>query len=298
MYSPERSPSAIITAALENKSFRGYYVFVEGGGDFRLWRNFLLKTLTKVTICNGCDKVIKATTLGNEKGIRCFGIIDRDFRNILGSEELPDNVFITDEHDIELMISRSASLEKVLNNYDSSQKIDDYELAHGSVRECVLALTDQIGYLKLLHKRIDLNIDLKKIDKDGNIELPSYERFLNQHCQIKSIRDMIQYLLQWSESHGKKANKTVDDVVDAYQTESVNTHDSWQLSNGHDFAYLLSYFVYKEIGCKKKTRQEIEGDLILSYEHEYFKQTAMCREMYNWIMANNNNETLFSFNLS
>lgn len=298
MYSPERTPAAIITAALENKSFRGYYVFVEGSGDFKLWRNFMQKPLTKVTICNGCEKVIEATTLGNEKGIRCFGIIDRDFRSILGSDELPNNVFITDEHDLELMISNSDSLGKVLNNYDSSQKIDDYELTNGPVRDRVLALTDQIGYLKLLHKRINLNIDLKKIDKDGNIELPSYEKFLNQHCQIISHRGMIQYLLQWSECHGKKANKTVDEVVDAYQSESAIIRDSWQLSNGHDFAYLLSYFVHKEIGCKKKTRQELENDLILSYEHEYFMHTAMYREMHDWIMANNNNETLFSFNVS
>ena len=191
MYSPKRKPSALVTAALENRKFQGFHVFVEGGSDFKLWRNFMQKRQTKVTICNGCDNVIEATVLGNEKGIRCFGIIDRDFRSILGSEELPDNVFITDDHDIELMISHCDSLGKVLNNYDSSQKIDDYEFAHGSVREHVLALTDQIGYLKLLHKRNDLNISLKKKDKDGDMELPNYERFLDQHCQIKSTTDMM-----------------------------------------------------------------------------------------------------------
>ena len=104
MYSPERTPAAIVTSALENKKFQGFHVFVEGGGDFKLWRCFLMKPQTKVTICNGCDKVIETTSLANEKGIRCFGIIDRDFRGILGSEELPDNIFLTDEHDIEMMI--------------------------------------------------------------------------------------------------------------------------------------------------------------------------------------------------
>ena len=295
MYSPKRKPSALVTAALENRKFQGFHVFVEGGSDFKLWRNFMQKRQTKVTICNGCDNVIEATVLGNEKGIRCFGIIDRDFRSILGSEELPDNVFITDDHDIELMISHCDSLGKVLNNYDSSQKIDDYEFAHGSVREHVLALTDQIGYLKLLHKRNDLNISLKKKDKDGDMELPNYERFLDQHCQIKSTTDMIAYLLQWSENHGKKANKSVEEIVEAYTTEVSTVQDSWQLSNGHDFAYLLSYFVHKEIGCKKKSRQEIESDLVLAYEHEYFKNTLMCREMFDWFMAHNNNETLFTF---
>jgi len=298
MYSPERTPSAIVTAALENKKFQGFHVFVEGGGDFKLWRNFMKKQPhTMVTICNGCDKVIEATTLANEKGIRCLGIIDRDFRSILGSEVLPDNIFLTDEHDIELMICHTESLEKVLNNYDSSQKIDDYEATHGAVREHVLSLTNQIGYLKLLNKRMDLNIILKKKDNDGNVELPAYEKFLNQHCQIKSLEDMITYLLQWSENHGKRTNKTVSEVIEAYQTEAAMKQDSWQLSNGHDFAYLLSLFVHKEIGCKKKAQREIESDLVLAYEHEYFKHTTMCRSMYDWIMANNNNETLFNFDL-
>ena len=254
-----------------------------------------MKPQTKVTICNGCDKVIETTSLANEKGIRCFGIIDRDFRGILGSEELPDNIFLTDEHDIEMMICHTGSLEKVLNNYDSSQKIDDYEVAHGAVRDHVLSLTNKIGYLKLLHKRTDLNINLKKKDDDGNIELPSYEKFLDKHCQIKSIKDMITYLLQWSENHGKRANKTVAEVIEAYENESATEQDSWQLSNGHDFAYLLTYFVHKVIGCKKKAQREIESELVLAYEHESFKQTTMCATMLEWILANNNNETLFNF---
>lgn len=295
MFSPVRTPSAMVTAALENKKFQGFHVFVEGGGDFKLWKNFMQKSQTKVTICNGCENVIEATILGNEKGIRCFGIIDRDFRSILDSEDLPANIFITDEHDIEMMICHTDCLGKVLNNYDSSQKIDDYEEANGQVRDKVFSLTNRIGYLKLLNKRIDLNIILKKRDKEGNIVLPSYEKFLDKHCQIKSNEEMISYLLQWSESNGKRANRPLEEVVQAYIEESATKQDSWQLSNGHDFAYLLAYFIHKEIGCKKKTQQEIESELVLAYEHDYFKRTNMYRSMNDWMETNNNNETLFCF---
>lgn len=297
MFPPRRSPSAFITAALENKQFLGFHVFVEGGGDFKLWRNFMQKNYTKVTICNGCENVIETTRLGNKKGIRCFGIIDRDFRSILGSEELPENIFMTDEHDIEMMICHTKSLQKVLNNYDSSQKIDDFEDNQSSVRDQVLSLTDKIGYLKLLNKRLSLNINLKKIDKDGNIVLPSYEKFLDQHCQIKSLEDMIKYLLQWSEQNGKRANKSLNEIIGAYKNEVATKQDSWQLSNGHDFAYLLAYFIHKNIRCKKKSQQDIESELILAYEHEFFKQTDMFKSMHDWIMINNYNETLFNFDV-
>jgi hypothetical protein len=84
-------------------------------------------------------------------------------------------------------------------------------------------------------------------------------------------------------------------VVEAYKVEASTKQDSWQLSNGHDFVYLLAYVVWKKIGCKKKTRQELESDLVLAYEHDYFKQTAMCSTMNDWFIANNNNNTLFSF---
>lgn len=295
MYFPERTPSAIVTAALENKKFHGYHVFVEGGGDFKLWRNFMQKLTTKVTICNGCDNVIAATMLGNEKGIRCFGIIDSDFRKILGAEELPNNIFVTDDHDIEMMICHTESLAKVLNNYDSSQKIDDYEASNGSVRDFVLALSNQIGYLKLLHKRKNLNIELKHKNDDNEIVLPSYEKFLSKQCQIKSVEEMIRYLLQWSESHGKRPNKTFEEVVEAYKIESATEQDTWQLSNGHDFVYLLAYVIWKKIGCKRKTRQELESDLVLAYEQEYFKNSSMYSVMNDWFLANNNNNTLFSF---
>lgn len=293
MYSPDRKPEAIIAAALENKNFKGYHVFVEGGGDFKLWRSYMLKSETKVTICNGCKNVIEATVLGNQNGMRCFGIIDRDFRGILGSEALPDNIFITDEHDIELMMCHSGSLAKVLNNYDSSQKIDDYEATHGQVRDFVLDLTDKIGYLKLLDKRVDLNLRLKCEKKDKEIVLPPYENFLNKECGIKSIDEMIRQLVDWSNSHGKKPNRSLADIVNAYNQEADLLQDSWQLSNGHDFAYMLAYIVWKKIGCKKKTRTQIEDELILAYEHEYFKKTAMFQRMRDWFVANN--IKLFSF---
>lgn len=158
-------------------------------------------------------------------------------------------------------------------------------------------MTDKIGYLKLQNKRIGLNITLKKIDKKGNIELPAYEKFLNQHCQIKSHKDMIEYLLQWSDSNGKRVNKSLEAVISAYQEEVRTKQDSWLLSNGHDFAYMLAYFIHKKVGCKKKSQQDIESYLVLAYEHEFFKHTNMFRSMYGWIMANNNNETLFSFDV-
>lgn len=297
MFSPDRTPSAMVTAALENKKFQGFHVFVEGGGDFKLWKNFLQKSQTKVTICNGCENVIEATILGNEKGIRCFGIIDRDFRSILGSEDLPANIFMTDEHDIEMMICHTDCLGKVLNNYDSSQKIDDYEETQGAVREKVLSLTDSIGYLKLLDKRENIGLKLKKKDKNGDIILPSYEKFLNKECQIQSHENMIEFLLKWSESNGKKANRTLVEVVQSYIEESATEQDSWQLSNGHDFAYLLAYFVHKKIGCKKKTQQDIESELVLAYEHDYFMRTHMFTSMNSWIKTNNNNKTLFCFDV-
>lgn len=293
MYSPDRKPDAIITAALENKKFKGCHVFVEGGGDFKLWRNYMLKSETRVTICNGCENVIKATVLGNQNGVLCFGIIDRDFRDILGSEDLPDNIFITDEHDIEMMMCHSDSLAKVLNNYDSSQKIDDYEANHGPVRDFVLTLTDKIGYLKLLDKRVNLNLRLKCENKDKEIALPPYENFLNKQCDIKSIDEMIRQLIDWSNSHGKKANRSLADIVNAYNQETAVSQDSWQLSNGHDFAYLLAFIVWKKIGCKKKSRNQIEDELILAYEHEFFKSTVMFQRMRDWFAANN--LMLFSF---
>lgn len=298
MYSPVRTPNAMITAALENKKFQGFHVFVEGGGDFKLWRNFMQKSKTRVTICNGCDKVIEATILGNKKGIRCLGIIDRDFRSILCSEDLPSNIFMTDDHDIEMMMCHTDCLGKVLNNYDSSQKIDAYEEAQEAVRDKVLFLTDQIGYLKLLNKRTNLNLILKRQDNDGSIVLPSYEKFLDKHCQYKSNEDMIRYLIQWSESHGNRANMSLEEILQAYIKESETEQDSWQLSNGHDFTYLLAYFVHKEIGCKKKTQQEIESELVLAYENDSFQHTNLFKEMHEWIMTNNNNDSLFSFDIN
>ena len=72
---------------------------------------------------------------------RKVGIIDADFNRILQITETINGLFITDDHDIEVMIIKTKALEHVLNVYCSASEIKDFEEKIGiTIREALLAL--------------------------------------------------------------------------------------------------------------------------------------------------------------
>ncbi len=70
--------------------------------------------------------------------------------------------------------------------------------------------------------------------KDGTIEIPKYESFLDKECRYKSDSDMIKYLFGWSSSFHKVPNKTIVEIGQMIDREKLFNYDTMQLSCGHD----------------------------------------------------------------
>ena len=157
------TPQRIANSIMLDTSFSGYYLIVEGPKDSKLYGKFFSQEIIHLKEAFGNEKVKEVFTILSERGFdRKFGIIDADFTRITGEEIEVDGLFITDDHDIEVMVIKTKALEHVLNVFCSKNKMQEYEKKHGmTIRDRIFQLGKEIGYLKYANKIHDLGLVFK-----------------------------------------------------------------------------------------------------------------------------------------
>ena len=284
MYVPNRVPSAHQVAAAQDKSFEGCYVYVESGCDCRFWKNHLNINIVKLRACNGYEKVIDSVSKGKDNNQICIGIIDRDFREYVSNyRSTPENVFISDQHDVEMMIIKAEGIDRILNDFDAADHVKEFvKKEKATVLEMVFRITNRIGLLKMIDRRDRLDFKLRKAGKDSEFDLPHYEKFLDREGHYTTDEKMIDYLIGWSRDNRKVPTRSRDEILSLFRAEDISKYDTYQLSCGHDVTYMIAYFIWKQISKEKTDKEEIEKLLRVSYTHENFKQTAICDSLTKW----------------
>lgn len=288
MFVPDRKPAAHQVAASQDKNFKGCHVYVESGCDSRFWKTFLNMGNVKLRACNGWPNVIASVNKGNSDNVVSIGIIDRDFRDYVGNYgDVPNNVFVSDEHDVEMMIIKAEGIERVINNYDAADHIQNYEAKEGtSVLDVVLGITNRIGILKLVDRREGLNLKLKKEGKGTEFELPNYEKFLDKDGHYTTNKKMIGYLMDWSRSNKSQPSKNLDEILSLYEAEDITNYDTYKLSCGHDVTYVIAYLIWKHISGERTNKDELEKLLRASYTIDSFRNTDIYAALNQWSMDN------------
>lgn len=289
MHVPGRTPGAHQVAASQDKHFKGCNVFVESGCDCRFWKNFLDVKMVKMRACGGWPHVLESVRKGTEANEVCIGIIDRDFRDFVENYgDVPENVFVSDEHDVEMMIVKAEGISRVVNNFDAEDHIEKFEEKEGkTVLEAVFDVTNKIGILKLIDRRDKMNFKLRKKGKKTEFDLPNYERFLDKDGQIVSDEKMIDYLISWSIDNKSTPTASRESIIERYRQMNPAGFDPFKLSSGHDVTYIISYLIWKHISGEKTDKEEIERLLRASYTSESFQKTQIYGDMAQWCVDNN-----------
>jgi len=151
------------------------------------------------------------------------------------------------------MIIKTKALEHVLNIYCSASKIKEFEKKIGiTIREALLKLGEEIGYLKLANKIYDLGLVFKPRNKSSSI-------------------------------------KSKSEIETKYKEISEKELDLMQLVNGHDLSNFLYILMKKILKSKNKMLNDfscVEDSLILAYDFSYFKETELFSQITNWSKAN------------
>ena len=278
---PERTANAI----MQDTRFGGYYLIVEGKKDVKLYGKFVNEEKIRIKPAFGHEKVKEIMEMLDERGFKKrVGIIDSDFRRILNISENIEGLFITDDHDIEVMIIKTKALENVLNIYCSKDKIVAFENKTGiSIRDALFALGKEIGYLKLANKIYDLGLVFKPEKVDGN-QLKYKSLACTENFNFLGTDILIETALNYSvnKSSNIKDKNTISEKLKEIRKEEL---DLMQLVNGHDLSNFLYVLMKNIIKSKNKMLNDfncIEDSLILAYEFSYFKETHLYKKIVKW----------------
>lgn len=274
---PDRIANSI---RLLRSDHEGVFLIVEGHSDKLIYERLVNKQEVRITIASGKNNAIKALSiLEKENFCRVFAVIDADFSRI--EQQIPDsnNLFLTDEHDLEMMLIKSAAFDKLLKERGSEEKIAAFSKG---IRETLLKLGQEIGKLRLLSLRNELDLKFEGL---------KFGKFIDK----KNLSIDIDKLIISIKNHSQKLSLDEQQIKQDLSVISDENHDPWQLCCGHDFISILAIALCKVLGtwnANDVKKEDWERELRLAYELSYFYQTQIYQLMVNW-QSNNHPYQIF-----
>lgn len=279
----------IANAIMQNTPFKGYYLVVEGLKDLKLYGKFINNQEIIIEVAFGKQNVKEIIGILTKRGFnQTIGIIDADFTRITEEEDVIDGLFITDDHDIEVMIVKTQALQHVLHVCCTKSKIKEFETKYEvSVRSQIFRLGKEIGYLKLANKIYDLGLVFKPKNPEG--KQIKYKNFISDKTlrylgDEKLISTVINYSIE--KSKNLKSKEIIDDRLSTIKKKEYPIN---QLVSGHDLTNALFILMKKVLSSRNKMLQctnSVEDSLVLAYEFNDFKTTDLFVEMKNWADKN------------
>lgn len=269
------------------------FILVEAKSD----EDFYQKVITKKAIYfygNGwenVEKTIKQVNKFKTKGV--IGIIDTDFKRI-EKGIIPENLFLTDFHDKEMMLLNSPAWQGVLSHFaDTSvdvksgqSKLQTVENQYKkSALEILLDLAKPIADIRLLNERYQYGL-IFRILKKKKYDYIKYDFIDKQNLNVD--KKQLQKAVENKSSKPNFFNNvTIQNQLKAMETEE---HDLRELCNGHDVINIFCLALEKAIGnhssSGKIQAERIEENLIVAYRFEDFQRTNLYQNLLNWEKVN------------
>ncbi|NCR38983.1 MAG: DUF4435 domain-containing protein [Microcystis aeruginosa W13-11] len=261
----------------------GVFLIVEGHSDKLIYERLVNKQEVRITIASGKNNAIKALSILEKEDNfrRVVAVIDADFSRI--EQQIPNsnNLFLTDEHDLEMMLIKSDAFDKLLKERGSEEKIAAFT---EDIRETLLKLGQEIGKLRLLSLRNKLDLKFEGLN---------FSKFIDKKNLNLSIS--IDKLIISIKNHSQKLSLDEQQIKQDLSVISDENHDPWQLCCGHDFISILAIALRKVLGsltANDVKTEVLERELRLAYELSYFYQTQIYQLMVNW-QSNHHPDQIF-----
>jgi Protein of unknown function (DUF4435) len=278
-----RKANAIANKIIMTRNYPGKatlaFLIVEGMTDKNLYQTYINTIVCQIIVADGKDNVREVLAILERESCRgVLAIVDADFDVLEGKTPQSPNIFMTDTHDLEMMLIQSPALEKVLAEFGSEDKIARFVTTHGKdVRSFLLESVQSIGYLRWLSARENLSLKFEGM---------GFEKFVEKDTLKINILKLIRLVQGRSVAPTAQKRSLDTDIHEKVKLLSNDSHDLWHVCCGHDITCILSFGLQKAIGSKRMEPDMVEICLRLAYEYTYFRQTKLYISVKQWEMAN------------
>jgi hypothetical protein len=262
-------------------NFEGSFLLVEGDLDKRVFQNFIepqscqIKSVTYPCNSNKEEVIKIIQILNDDKNFTgAIGIVDFDFGILQEVESVVENIFSTDFHDLECLIFNSLALEKVLTEFGSEEKIENFGK---DIRETVLEIGSSIGYLRWISLSDELNLKFEGLD---------FGDFINKNDLSFDLSSFITTVKNKSQKHHLDDNQIIEQIHNL----ASNNHAKHQICCGKDLVEIFTLGLQKVFGTKSRENPidsaRISQGLRLAYEFEFFVSTYLYQNVKIWESEN------------
>lgn len=266
---PNNSRDAIMLALKSPSGERTTWVIVEAEDDYTVYSKFMHPDTTTVKTSRDIDgkmgyshveKIVedikKEVSYAHIVGIR-----DADYTRYEDTEHIfPQNIFITDHRDLEMMMISSESVQHELRHWAAG-----YEQA----KELCLNVCRHFGYLhifnhvKQLYCTFHNNVEINKCWDDNSHSLkPDWK----EECTSKFLSSI-------------STDVTEDDLEDFIKNKNLEQEDFLDICRGHDYLSILSKTLIHTNIFSPKT---IMSHMSTSYSYDDFIQTRLYADIKSW----------------
>ena len=259
--------------------FSGTFLIVEGQtADLRVYKRLVDFKLAQVTPAHSKDNALAALKILEDAHFDgVVAIVDADFWRLEGLAPTSPNLFITDTHDLETMLLESPSLDKLLDEFGSEQKITNFTAnSRMDVRQTLLTAACPIGYLRWVSQRNNLSLAFERI---------IFSRFIDRDTLHIDISKLIQEV----KNKSRRPDLSESDLQDKIDQLTDSKHSSWDICCGHDLVHILSFGLRRVLGSKDSNEVEpetLERFLRTGYESAYFLSTRLYQALRGWETSN------------
>lgn len=204
----------------------------------------------------GCDRVVRIVRNIRQKNLtqRIIGIRDADYMYYLPSKfRYPDNIFHTDERDIEMMMLKAPSVINALNAWNA--------LFPAKIAQ-VIPIVCYMGLIRIWHVVRDIHANTKKFNIACVWDLNVKPQKPVSHWK-KVLRE------RYNQVTGEHLNnRMVNDIRNRYM---LNDNQYGKICRGHDFVRLLGMAMVNTNYSSNLIQEKIAE----SYDISDFSQTKL-----------------------
>ncbi len=258
-------------------------VIVEAKADEILFRK-LLNHNCLFFAAQGWAKVVSLLLEAQKHKIETvIGIIDADFKRI-SENSLPENLFLTDFHDKEIMLVHSEAWNNVLNQFYDTKKLAHFEQQKKKkLLPFLLELIKPLSILRFLKEKHNLTW-VFRTQKAEKYEYIKYKDFIEADTLVLNQEKLLSALENKSNLPLFFKNNPI--YVKELAELAQNDIDLREWSNGHDLMNVVSLALEKAIGNKASSHiiagEELEKIFSAAYRISDFEQTNLYLTLQIW----------------
>ena len=261
--------AAIKMAMRSPAGSRMIWTIVEGEADVRLYSRMLNEETVTIKTSEGIDgkrgyknvESIVVDIVAEERDAKIFGIRDRDYTSFeVPTHVFPDNVFVTDRRDLEMMLLDAPSVISVITNW-APYFTDAIAIA--------LEVGIVLGQLRLCNHLNNFSCvfrDRLKLSRIWNQNTHELEVGWRQYC--RSV--LYEYL-------------TDEELTAFIARHKLDEASPYDLCRGHDVLKYLSLALVK----LEYSVPSITSQMINAYSIQDFQRTNLYADIREWQVKNN-----------